>query len=101
MDWRERIADLLFEGEAVVETVDVDGNGVVVTSHRVLALTPDLDGSNYRHVDRPNVTGVRVETVGASRWLRRAFQPFVLGLVLLVGGWIVDLDGLTTGLETT
>jgi len=100
MDWRERVDDLLYQGETVVESVDLEGNGVVVTSHRVLALTPDLDGPNYRHVDRPNVTGVRVETVGASRWLERTLRPFVFGLVLLVGGWVLDLDGLTSGLGT-
>ncbi|HKL28059.1 MAG TPA: hypothetical protein VJ898_02210 [Natrialbaceae archaeon] len=101
MDPEARVSDLLYRGETVAESVEVDGNGVVVTSHRVLALTPEGDGPNFRHVDRPNVTGVRVETVGASRWLRRTFQPFVLGLVLLAGGWIVDLDGLTSGLDST
>ena len=101
MDPEARVADLLYRGETMAESVEIDGNGVVVTSHRVLALTPELDGPNFRHVDRPNVTGVRVETVGASRWLRRTFQPFVLGLVLLAGGWTVDLDGLTSGLDST
>jgi hypothetical protein len=101
MDPEARVADLLYRGETVAESVEVDGNGVVVTSHRVLALTPDLDGPNFRHVDRPNVTGVRMETGGASRWLERTLRPLVLGLVLLTGGWIVDLDGITSGLDST
>jgi hypothetical protein len=101
MDPTERVGSLLYQGESIEESVEFEDNAVVVTSHRVLALTPDLDGPNYRHVDRPNVTGVRVETVGASRWLERTVQPLALGIVLLAGGWIVDLDGLTSGLENT
>lgn len=100
MDSAERVADLLYEGETVVESVEIEGNGVVVTSHRVLALTPDREGANYRYVDRPNVNGVRVETVGASRWVKRTFSPFLLAIILLAGGWVVDLDGLTSALGT-
>jgi len=101
MDPAERVADLLYQGEAVVEPVEIEGNAVVVTSHRVLALTPALDGPDYRHVDRPNVTEVRIEIGGSTRWLERTVRPFLLGVVLLAGGWIVDLDGLTSGLERT
>jgi hypothetical protein len=101
MDPDERVADLLFSGETIVETAEFGSSVVVVTSHRVLALTPDVDGPNYRHVDRPNVSGVRIETIGATRWLRRAARPFVVGVVLLIGGWSVDLGGFTSALDGT
>ncbi|MFC7026658.1 hypothetical protein ACFQH8_02280 [Halomicroarcula sp. GCM10025710] len=35
-----------------------------MTSHRLLAFTPDREGPNYRTVDRPNVEGVDVRTSG-------------------------------------
>ena len=46
--WKSRVDDLLYDGETARETVDVGTSRVVVTSHRVLAFTPDADGENFR-----------------------------------------------------
>ena len=69
MYWVERAEGLLYEGESVRETVPVGAGGIVVTTHRLLAFTPDREGPNFRQVDRPNVDGAEVRTVGTFRFL--------------------------------
>jgi len=66
MHWVERAEGLLYEGESVRETVPVGAGVVVVTTHRLLAFTPDREGPDFRQVDRPNVDGAEVRTVGTS-----------------------------------
>jgi len=92
--WQARVDDLLFEGEAVRESLDVGSSRVVVTSHRVLVFTPDLDGENFRKADRPNVTGVDTGALGKSSFLRRGLSIGVVGLVLLVAGLVFDPSSL-------
>jgi len=99
MDWVERAEELLYDGESVREQVRVGAGGVVVTSHRVLAFTPDREGSNYRAVDRPNVDGVGYETSGELPFLRQAVKAIVVGLVLLAAGMTVSLDSLVSGID--
>ncbi|MFB6107107.1 MAG: hypothetical protein ABEJ70_09060 [Halobacteriaceae archaeon] len=95
MAGRESDVDaLLFEGERVEATVPVGESRVVVTSHRVLALTPGGDGANYRHADRPNVGSVTVDTSGTTDYLGPALRAAVVGVVLLGAGATVDFDGL-------
>ena len=99
MDWVERATDLLYDGESVEDEVRVGTGGVVVTSHRVLAFTPDREGSNYRAVDRPNVDGVSLTTSGEFEFLQQAVKAIVVGIVLVVAGMTVSLDGLVSGVS--
>jgi len=92
MAWRGEVEDLLYEGETVESAVDLGGEArVVVTSHRLLAFTPDLDGANFRDVDRPNVDGVDTGASADSDHLGRGVKWVVIGAVMLVAGWVVDI----------
>ncbi|WP_276273209.1 hypothetical protein [Haloarcula litorea] len=99
MDWVNRAGDLLYDGEGVQEQVRVGDGGVVVTSHRVLAFTPDREGPNYRAVERPNVEGVGLTTDGETDHLERGVKALVAGLALVAAGYTVDLDGLVSGVS--
>lgn len=91
---RPGLEDLLYAGETVVETVGVDDGDLVVTSHRVLAYTPEGDGSTLRAADRPNVEDVSLEREGWSRPLGPALRGFVVGVVCLGAGLTVSFDGM-------
>lgn len=97
--WFARVDDLLYDGETVESRVDVGEGGVVVTSHRVLAFTPEADGANYRYVDRPNVGGVERTARGNATVLAPAIKAFVVGGFLLAGGQVVSLDGLVGSVD--
>jgi hypothetical protein len=97
--WRDRVENLLYDGESVVASVDAGDDRVVVTSHRMLAFVPDAE-PRFRQVDRPNVTGVRVDAVGASGRLRRAARFGAWGGGLLAAGLLVSLDATLAGLQS-
>jgi len=99
MNWTQRATDLLYDGESVEAEVRVGAGGVVVTSHRVLAFTPDREGSNYRQVDRPNVDGVTLTASGEFSFLERASKSILLGFVLVGAGMTVSLDGMVEGVS--
>ena len=89
--WAGSVEDLLYDGESVRERVELaDGNRVVVTSHRLLAFTPDSDGENYRGVDLPNVADVRAGHEGEDNLLGQGARLSVYGGVLLAVGVFVD-----------
>ncbi|MCU4717468.1 hypothetical protein [Halapricum hydrolyticum] len=92
--WSDRVEELLYDGETVAERVEVGTAAVVVTSHRVLAFTPERDGPNFQQADRPNVTGVSVESGGDSTFLRYAVRATIYGLVLIVAGLLLPLDAI-------
>jgi hypothetical protein len=92
--WAEHLTDLLYDGESVVESVDVGDARVVVTSHRVLAFTPDADGAAFRRVDRPNVVAVTAGARTESSLLARAGRWGVIGVVLLGAGFVLDMDAI-------
>lgn len=94
MDWQARVDELLFDGESVRERVDAGTDLVVVTTHRVLAFTPDGEGANVRALDRPNVTGVEADTHGNADRLRQAGVAGVGGFGCLALGLLLDLDTL-------
>lgn len=96
-DWLDRVDDLLYDGEEVIEKRPVAAGGVVVTSHRVLAFTPESDGANFRDVDRPNVTGVDVRADGEWGFLQHAIKAIIVGFVLLAAGQTVSFDSLVAG----
>ena len=95
--WSERVEDLLYEGETIEEKVTVDTATVFVTSHRVLAFTPELEGDNFRQVDRPNVEGVTLESGGESRFGRLGARAALYGLILIVVGFFLPIDSLVGG----
>ncbi|SFR88968.1 hypothetical protein SAMN05216559_0558 [Halomicrobium zhouii] len=97
--WRTRVDDLLYDGEDVETDVEVGEGAVVVTSHRVLAFTPESDGANYDYVDRPNVTGVERTNRGTIAYLFHAVKALLVGGVLLAAGQLVSLDGMVDGIE--
>jgi len=93
-DWSDRVEALLYEGEDVLERVSAGEANVVVTTHRVLAFTPGMDGENFRQVERPNVTDVGVRTDGETRYLLFGLRAGLLGVVLLAIGLVVDFGAL-------
>lgn len=93
--WGRRVEDLLYEGETVETTVEAGaGSRVVVTSHRVLTFTPGGPGANFSQVDRPNVVGVAAGARSSDGYLLRGVQWGLVGALLLVGGFVVDLGGM-------
>jgi hypothetical protein len=98
--WRERVPDLLYDGEEIRDSVDVETSTVVVTSHRVLVFTPDGDSSNFRQVDRPNIDGVSTGTRNETNRLARGVRYGVVGTVLVIAGAVIDLDSLLDGVSS-
>jgi len=92
-----RVDHLLYDGESVEARTGDERVGLVVTTHRLLAVSPATEGANYRAVDRPNVTGVSRETTGERRWLFTGTKALVVGLVALVAWSLVDLEGALAG----
>jgi len=97
--WLARVDDLLYDGEAVETEVEVDEGAVVVTSHRVLAFTPERDGANYDSVERPNVTGVERTNRGTVAPLFHAVKALLVGGVLVAAGQLVSLDDMVGGID--
>lgn len=94
MSWRDRVNELLYDGETVRETVDVGANRVYVTSHRVLAFpaaTADDDAANFRHVDHPNVEGVTAGSESDRGALARAVAWSIAGVPFVVAGVVVEV----------
>jgi hypothetical protein len=99
MDWVSRAEEMLYDGESIRETIYVRSGAIIVTSHRVLTFTPDRDGPNYRHVDRPNVDGAEVSTKGNMGFLKHAVKALVVGGMLLAAGLTINFDGLASGVS--
>jgi hypothetical protein len=97
MSWRDRVTDLLYDGETVRETVDVGANRVYVTSHRVLAFADadgDADAANFRRVDHPNVGGVSAANDSDRRALAKAVMWAIAGVPLVVAGVLVEVGSM-------
>ncbi|QLH79628.1 hypothetical protein HZS55_21045 [Halosimplex rubrum] len=89
--WAGSVDDLLYDGESVRERLELgEDNRVVVTSHRLLAFTPDGDGENYRAVELPNVADVRAGHEGEDNLIRHGGRLGIYGAVLLAVGVFVD-----------
>jgi len=93
-DWRGRVDDLLYAGEEVIARVGRGPDEVVVTTHRVLAFTPERDGPNFDAVDRPNVSGVDFEASGRTWFVVQGLKALVVGALLVAAGLVVDLGGI-------
>jgi hypothetical protein len=92
--WQRRVDELLYDGESVLETVDIGTARVVVTSHRVLAFTPEMDVKDFQQAERPNVVGVDTNALAESTLLERGLRYLVVGGVLIAAGTIFDFGGM-------
>ncbi|WP_436936073.1 hypothetical protein [Halovenus marina] len=92
--WQARVDELLYDGESVRDSLELDSAQVVVTSHRVIAFTPDLDGENFQQVDRPNVTGVEASASANDSLLSRVISTGAIGLLLVAVGYAVDFESI-------
>jgi hypothetical protein len=99
MRGHERVDELLYDGETVRESVELDGARVVVTSHRLLAFTPGMDGANFQQADLPNVEGVDTGARGPGTLLERGLRVGTVGAVLVGTGLVVDFDSLVGGVD--
>jgi hypothetical protein len=59
-----------------------------------MAFSPEADGENFQHADRPNVKGVQRDDGGDATWLLRGTKVLLVGAALGVAGFVVDLGGL-------
>ncbi|ACV12800.1 conserved hypothetical protein [Halorhabdus utahensis DSM 12940] len=100
-DWSDRVEELLYEGEDVTERVSAGDAHVVVTTHRVLAFTPAMEGENFRQVERPNVTDVAVKSGGEARFLMMGLRTGLFGIVFLAVGLLVDFGALMGDIDLT
>jgi hypothetical protein len=97
MRWKRRVEDLLYDGEYVEESIEIETARVVVTSHRVLAFTPEMEGENFTQADLPNVESVDASSRSDGGLLSRAVQFGVVGAVLLVLGLVIDFESILGG----
>lgn len=89
-EWRDHVDELCHDGETVEHRADLEGATVAVTNQRVLAFTPDGDEPKFRHVDRPDVGTVSVETAMQLRHLVAGFAAAFVGLGVLE--WTTDVN---------
>lgn len=80
------LTDMLFQGETVEEEITLSKGTVAVTTHRVMALTPEGDGRQLAHADLPNVQDIDIRTKGDARYLEWAVRSGVVGILMLGGG---------------
>ncbi|WP_265109256.1 hypothetical protein [Halosolutus halophilus] len=99
MEWTDHVDQLLLDGEREVERIELESATVVVTSHRVFAFTPDVDGADFRAVDRPNVRNVTVDGDENRRAAGWTLASGVLGIGLLVTATLVDPTGVVDNID--
>jgi len=100
VEWRDRVDDLLLDGETVEGSLEFEnGTAAVVTNRRLLAFEPDLEGANFERVDRPNVESVATGALSESGLVRRAVQWGLLGGVCVGAGLVVGIDAAVAGVD--
>jgi len=97
--WHEHVDELLYDGERVQRRVDLEAATVVVTNDRVLLLTEDEGGANYRTVERPNVARVSVETEDSLGTLVWATLVLFLAIGVLLVAATYDLTNAVAGFD--
>lgn len=93
------VETLLYRGESVLGTIDVDDAQLVATSHRVVALNPAGE-ARVRSCDRLNVEDVRPDTIADNRFAAPTLKALVAGGALTAAGLLVSLDGLLSPVAT-
>lgn len=99
MDATETLQRLCYGGESLEAVVPAGSGAVGVTSHRVLALTPNGPGRRFEAVDHPNVLDIEASTSGPTSHRDRSLTAGVGAIALLVAGTLVDLGGLVQPVE--
>lgn len=94
MDLGAHLGRLCYDGERVVESAAGHEAAIAVTTHRVLVVTPELEGPNLRTYERPNVTDIATVQRGPDRWLRAGAKWIVVGVALSIAGFVLDLSGI-------
>lgn len=97
--WKDRVEELLYESESVEEVVDVDDARVVVTSHRIMAFTPEMDGENFTQAERPNVTAVETSSMANDSLAERALRYGIYGGLLVLAGTFINFERFVGGIE--
>jgi hypothetical protein len=92
--WDDRASERLRHGETLEASVPVGGNGVVVTTQRVFAFTPEGDGANFRSVERPNVEEVTADATSDTAWLGYVPRAALAGIAGVGLGLTVDFGNL-------
>ena len=100
MSWVDRVDELLYDGETRIQQYDLEDASIVITSHRVLVFTPTTDGSEYRHVDRPNIGAVKTKTDGNYAAVAYAAGAGILATVLLGVASQFQFRSLSPSLDT-
>lgn len=90
------LSRLTYDGESLVDDVSVSGGTVGVTTHRVIAITPDDEGANVCSIDRPNVESVDVAAAGHAAHGQRALRYGVYALALYGGSYLVSFDSVNS-----
>lgn len=85
---------LTYAGESVVDAVAVSGGTVGVTTHRVLALTPDGDGPTLQAAERPNVESIGSGSAGDAERGVRAARYGVYALALFGGSYLMNFESM-------
>lgn len=94
--WSDRASQRLRDGEEIEDAISFGGNGVVVTTQRFLAFTPESNGANYRAIERPNVEGVSLESSGNAAWLGYMGKSGIAAVAGGVVGYTMDFGGLVS-----
>ncbi len=97
--WQSRVEDLLYENESVQEVVDIDTARVVVTSHRVLTFTPEMDGENFKQVERPNVVGVGTSAQANTTLAAKSIRYGIYGGLFILAGHFINFEGFVGDIE--
>ena len=85
-----------YGGETVVEAIPLAGGTVGVTTHRVIALTPDAEGPTVQAAPRPNVDGVTETSAGDAAHGLRAVRFGVYAAALVGGSYLMRFDSFTS-----
>lgn len=81
--WRDHVDELCHDGETIEHRAELEGATVVVTNQRVFAFPAGSSGPTVRHVDRPNVGTITVETDQRLRDLCLGFVAAFIGIGLI------------------
>ena len=95
-NWTDNIDRLLLAGEEVEDEVSVGDAQVVVTTQRVVVLTPSMDGENVRYVERPNVSGVEARHSSNNQLLSVGTTVGLTGVLLVAIGNTLNLSAPAT-----
>lgn len=99
MNWVERATELLQGNESIQEQIRVGEGGVVVTNNRLLAFTPESEGSNYQTIERPNVEGIDIREQGELGYIRQGAKAAILGVALIAVGYAFNFDEFSESLS--